>query len=333
MGKFDIPYSKIAEKANVSPATVSRALCQPRLVKHETLRSIYRAIEELGGTLPESAAPAMSDIRILAVIPVINNPFYTDLIMGMQDAANQNGCQLLFINETISMSNIQRIIQMIRLADISGIIITQRVDEQILELLSARTTVIQCSEFNESELVSYVTIDNLNATKKLMRYLLSTGKKRIALVNNDPVKYTYARLRYQGYIETLQQAGITPDPTHVLVVSDGKFNTAVSAVSAMLKKSPAPDAIFCVSDIMAAAALRACMLENYRVPQDIYIAGFDNVDISVMTTPNITTVNQPRYDMGFTAFSQLLTMIASPNSLTQKFILETELILRESTDC
>ena len=99
----------------------------------------------------------------------------------------------------------------------------------------------------------------------------------------------------------------------------------------MLKNSDIPDAIVCVSDIMAAAALRACAMEGYRVPEDIMVTGFDNIDISVMTTPNITTVNQPKHNMGFMACSHLLSMIADPGKPPQKFILDTELILREST--
>jgi len=115
-------------------------------------------------------------------------------------------------------------------------------------------------------------------------------------------------------------------------VPDGNFSTAVSAISALLKTAAPPDAIFCASDIMAAAALRACALEGFRVPQDIMVAGFDNIDISVMTTPNITNINQPRHDMGFMACTQLLSMIADPAKLPQRFILDAELIIRESTD-
>ena len=99
----------------------------------------------------------------------------------------------------------------------------------------------------------------------------------------------------------------------------------------MLKISRKPDAIFCVSDIMAAAALRACVLEGFQIPRDILIAGFDNIDISVMTTPNITTINQPRYDMGFMACTQLISLISNPQKEAQQFILDTELIIREST--
>lgn len=93
---------------------------------------------------------------------------------------------------------------------------------------------------------------------------------------------------------------------------------------------PKPDAIFCVSDIMAAAASRACVLEGFHVPQDILIAVFDNIDISVMTTPNITTINQPRYDMGFMACSHLISLIANPQKEPQQFYLDTELIIPKS---
>ncbi len=332
MNKSNIPYMKIAEKTGLSVSTISRALKQPHLVKHSTLKIIYHAIEELGGILPDAIAPMTHDMRILAIVPVFNNPFYTDIVLGIQDAANQHSCQLLIVNETLSKFNIHQITNFISQSGISGVVIMQKLDADVLEQLKMRTPLVQCSEFNEVNGISYITIDNLEATRKMLRYILTTGRKQIALVNCDPARYTYAKLRLQGYTEILEQAGIPINPTHIITVPDGNFSTAVPAISALLKTASLPDAIFCVSDIMAAAALRACALEGYRVPQDIMVAGFDNIDISVMTTPNITTINQPKHDMGFMACTQLLAMIADPAKPPQKFILDTELIIRESTD-
>ena len=116
---------KISEKTGLSVSTVSRALKQPHLVKHATLKIIYRAIEELGGTLPDAVAPMTHDMRILAIVPVFNNPFYTDIVLGIQDAANQNGCQLLIVNETLSKFNIHQIINFISQSNISGVVIMQ----------------------------------------------------------------------------------------------------------------------------------------------------------------------------------------------------------------
>lgn len=332
MNKSNVPYAKISEKLGISASTISRALRQPHLVKHTTLKQIYGAIEELGGTLPESAPSLISEMRILAIVPVLNNPFYTDIAQGIQDAANQHGCQLLMINEMLTPFNIQQIIHIIAQSDISGVIIMQKLEESVLEQLKSRTTVIQCSEFNETDEVSYITIDNLDAIRKLIRYILTTGRKKISLINCDTNRYTYARLRLQGFEETLLEAGLTPNPAHMVTIPDGKFSVAVPAICTMLKNPDPPDAIVCVSDILAAAALRACALEGFRVPSDIMVTGFDNIDISVMTTPNITTVNQPKHDMGFMACTQLLSMIADPQKEPRKFILDTELILRESTD-
>lgn len=332
MNKSKIPYSKITEKTGISATTISRALRQPGLVKQATLKQIYQAIEELGGALPDTACTISRDTRLLAVVPVLANPFYTEIVQGIQDAAEQHGCQLVIVYESLSQANIQQLIRFISQSDISGVVIMQKLDESVLTQLKMRTKVIQCSEFNNMEGNSYITIDNLDATKKLIRYILTTGRKKIALVNCDPARYTYANLRLQGYQETLAQAGIEINPAHIITIPDVHFNTTVSAVSAMLKTCETPDAIFCVSDIMAAAALRACTLEGYVVPRDIMVAGFDNIDISIMTTPNITTVNQPKHDMGFMACTQLLSMIANPQKPPQHFILNTELIIRESTD-
>ena len=331
MNKSDLPYSQISEFANVSPSTVSRALRQPHLVKHSTLKKIYAAINELGGTLPDSVSMLPKDSRILTIVPILNNPFYTDIVQGIQDAARQNGYQMVMITEMLSQFNIQEILHLITQSDISGVIIMQKVDIQILEQLKMRVPIVQCSEYNNDAGVSYVTIDNYDATQKLIRYLLSTGCRDIALINYDKKRFGFADLRFQGYLDSLSYYNLSPDPAHIVYVTDGKFSTTVSSVSAMLKISRKPDAIFCVSDIMAAAALRACVLEGFQIPRDILIAGFDNIDISVMTTPNITTINQPRYDMGFMACTQLISLISNPQKEAQQFILDTELIIREST--
>lgn len=331
MNTSRIPYAKITERTGLSVSTISRALRQPHLVKQTTLKKIYHAIEDLDGTLPDTAHILSQEMRILAIVPVLSNPFYTDIVQGIQDAAEQNNCQLLIIFETLSQSNIQQLFHFISQSDISGVVIMQKLEDAVLEQLKLRTAVVQCSEFNEIDDITYITINNLEATKKILRYLISAGRKKIALVNSDPSRYTYAKLRLQGYMEALEQAGLIINRSHIITITDGKFNPTVSAVSAMLKTSELPDAIFCVSDIMAAATLRACTMEGYRIPQDIMVTGFDNIDISIMTTPTITTVNQPKHDMGFMACTQLLSMIADPNKEPQHFIMETELIIREST--
>lgn len=333
MNETNISYSAISRAAGVSVATVSRCLKQPELVRRDTIRKIFQAIEELGGKAP-AITPNLSrrENRILAITPVLNNPFYTDMLQGIHDAATQSGHHVLIVNETLTRNNVSDILKLIDQTNVSGVIIIQKVDTLVLDQLKERIPLVQCSEFNEEEDISYVTIDNLDAYKKLMRYVLSTGKTKIALVNNDPDRYTYARLRLQGYTESLQQCAIPINPDWILTIADASFNAAVSAVSAMLKSDDVPEAILCVSDIMAAAALRACATEGFSVPSDIIVAGFDNVDISLMTTPNITTINQPSGDIASMAFTQLLSLMANPDKPHQQFILETELILRESTD-
>ena len=331
MKTSELPYSQIAKKAGVSPATISRALRSPQLVKPETRQKIYQAITALGGTLPEGTPAATSDPMILVIVPVLNNPFYTDIVQGIQSGAHQNHCQVIIINESVSAYNIQYILHLISTLGVSGVILMEQIDRQILRELSSHTAVVQCCEYNEEEEVTYITINHKEATRKLLRHIISTGRTRIALVNSDPSRYIYAKLRLQAFLETMEKAGVKPDPAHIVTIPDGTFSQALPAISAMLKNAPVPEAIFCVSDILAAAALRSCSVEGYKVPDDILVAGFDNVDISIMTTPNITTVSQPRHSIGVLACSQLLSMIRNPHKDPQHFVLDTELVIREST--
>ena len=150
-------------------------------------------------------------------------------------------------NETLSKFNIHQIINFISQSNISGVVIMQKLEIDVLDQLKLRTPLVQCSEFNEVNDISYITIDNLEATRKMLRYILNTGRKQVALVNSDPARYTYAKLRLQGYCETLEQAGIAVNPLHIVTVPDGNFSTAVSAISALLKTAAPPGChILCI---------------------------------------------------------------------------------------
>ncbi|MFR3387238.1 MAG: LacI family DNA-binding transcriptional regulator [Lachnospiraceae bacterium] len=183
MNKTDIPYAKISEKTGVSVTTISRALTQPRLVKHSTLKEIYRAIEELGGILPDNASSISSNIRILAIIPCLDNPFYTSIVQGIQAGANQNNCQLLIMGETITQYNLPLRYYTIHYSPryFNGVLLLmQKVAEtQILDDLARkmRTGSIIPSVPNLTRvcrLLSYhLPLINIRSHKKLMRSLLS----------------------------------------------------------------------------------------------------------------------------------------------------------------
>jgi len=335
MNETKIPYSSISKHAGVSIATVSRGLKNPNLVKAETLNKIHQSIEALGGG--EGARltnSARGKIRILLICPLnsISDVPYFELIRGVKTSAAQFDCQVLLMEESLNKGNMNNIHHLICDANIRGLILVQKVESSILRQLKEKINIIQCDEFNEDNIVPHVTIDNSAAAQKMVHYLITVGCKKIAFINHDVNRYTFAKLRLKGYCDALTQAGLPVDNSRVITLPDSSFHSTVSIITNMLQSQELPDAIFCVSDAVAAAALRACALSDIHVPQDIMVAGFENYDISVMTTPNITTVSQPLYEMGYTACMRLFSMITNPLETPQNCIMDAELVVRESTN-
>ena len=178
--------------------------------------------------------------------------------------------------------------------------------------------------------IPYVSIDDIAATRTIMEYLLSLGRRRIAFING-PIRYKYARHRLQGYINSLDKAGISQESRLIIQLPEINFNMAVSAVTQLLGGENLPDAFFCASDVYAAAVIKACTRMGLNVPRDIMVVGFDNVEIASMLNPTITTVNQPRYQLGLSSCNLLIELINNPKSIIRSILLETELIVREST--
>lgn len=335
MNETKIPYSAISKHAGVSIATVSRGLTNPRLVKEETLQKIHRSIEALGGnSLLPLTSSAQAEKRILVICPLnsVTDMPYLELIRGVKMSASQFDCHVLLIEDCLNRGNMDGIYRLMCDTNSLGLILVQKVESNLLKQLKEKIAIIQCDEFNEDGIVPYVTIDNNTAAQKMMRYLISVGCKKITFVNHDANRYTYAKLRLQGYYEALAQAGLPADGSRVVTLPDLSFQSTVSIVTAMLQSQELPDAIFCVSDAVAAAALRACALSGIRVPQDIMVAGFENYDISVMTTPDITTISQPLYEMGYTACMRLFAMLDNPQEIPQNCMMDAELVVRESTN-
>ena len=331
MQRKSITVADIARQAQVSQATVSRVLTQKGIVKGDTYDRVIRAMDELGYQYTEAIRTVQpSGSLIIINIPSLENPFYGEIVKGAKSSAMRHGYHLLINEEHVNRNTVGKIIELIKKTRAVGIITLNHIDYDVLQKLSAATTVIQCCEHNEEIDLPYVTIDDLSASMNLTEYLLSMGRRRIAFVSG-PERYKYARHRLKGYYSALEAAGITPNPALVIQLPDVTFELAVSAAMQLLNTDNPPDAFFTCSDVYAAAVLRAAHLAGCRVPQDVMVTGFDNIQFSAMSIPSLTTVNQPKTQLGFMACELLLEKTLSPTSPNKKVILETELILREST--
>jgi LacI family repressor for deo operon, udp, cdd, tsx, nupC, and nupG len=201
----------------------------------------------------------------------------------------------------------------------------------LLIRLQNNIPIVQCSEYNQNyDSVSYVGIDDVSASRKAVEYAISTGHKKIALMNST-YRFHYAERRKTGYEEALFNAGLEIVPEWNVQIPDIDFGMAYSAASKLFALPNPPDAVFTISDFFAAAAIKAAAAAGLRVPQDVIAIGFDNINVAITTTPSITTVSQPRYQLGYTAFELLLNETMNPGIPKQHIFLDTEMIIREST--
>lgn len=345
MKKRKITVRDIAQHAHVSTATVSRAINGLDNVKPETLQRILSSANELGYELKPSVSgekavapepvPSIFSIQnhkriILVHITEISNPFYSEIIKGIEASMSKNNFRFFLYSEKITLKNVDDFLQLINDLDISGIITLNITDSMILQKISSRLPIVQCCEFNESPYASSVGINDYAATQCAIEYFLSLGKTRIGIING-PLRYRYAQHRLSAFQSVLEAAGIEISPHWIIQLPDLNHDMAFSSVVQLLSTSDAPDCFFAVSDVLAAAAIRASQYCNLRVPEDIMIIGFDNTIISQLTTPSITTINQPRFQLGFLSGELLIEKMENPLAETKHMMLNTELVIRETT--
>jgi LacI family repressor for deo operon, udp, cdd, tsx, nupC, and nupG len=267
---------------------------------------------------------------IIFNVPSMANPFYSKIAHGAKTAAGRHGYQVLVNEEHLSNSEALNLIGLLQKINAAGLIVTNHVPKEILKKLKDLVPLVQCCEYDGELNYPYVSIDDISAARSTVNYLISRGKRRIALING-PIRYKYARERLRGYLEALKDAGLEARQEYIIQLPEPDYDMAFSAIGQMLHGDNRPDAFFCASDVCAAGAIKYCLRNGLSVPRDVMVTGFDNVDISSMTYPTITTVNQPRFQLGFLSCEMLIEMINKPETPIRSLLLDTELIIREST--
>lgn len=326
-----VTIADVAREAGVSLATVSRVINQKNSVRNATSQRVLDAIDRLGYEVTVHVEREVAHSGLLLFnIPSIANPFYSDVVRGARASAERHGYQLLIHESHINANTLGNLLSVIRHTRAQGIIIANQVQAPILKNLNSIIPVVQCGEYNESANIPYVSVDDVQASVQVVEYLASINRKKIALLDG-PTHYKYSRHRLEGYRQGLERLNIRYNPQFVIHLSDVSYDLAIAAAMQLLNMDNPPDAFFAASDVFAISIVRAAFLAGFRIPEDLAVVGFDNVTISATSVPSITTVNQPKRQLGFTACELLLEQISAPTALTKKVILETELIIREST--
>lgn len=321
---------KIARLAGVSVATVSRVLNNSDTVKDKNREKVLLAIKE-NNYQPNLLARQLRTARsfmILVLVSDISNPFCAEVVKGIEEEAEKNGYRILLCNSGSEIERSRSSLQLLSGKMVEGII-TMDAFSKLPELsqLIASTPWVQCAEYADAGDISCVGINDSDASQQVVRYLADKGRKRIALINHD-LSYKYARLRQQGYLQQLEAHQLTWKA--ISYASELSFSAGKQAMMALLEGKERPDAVFAVSDTLAAGAMAAIQDAGLSVPGDIAVAGFDGTELAEMVTPPLTTLAQPSRDIGRNACRLLLQKIDQPKSAPERMIMQGHLIERAS---
>lgn len=326
-----VTIQMLAEYTGLSPATISRVFNHSDLVKESTRRQVEEAMTALG--MPPTPAAAQKETlkpTIILNIPDIENNYYQKIISGATVSAKAHNCNVLVYESSLRNKRLYDFIDMLQNVQASGVITLNHLTVEALHKINNTVPVVQCSEYNPEANIPYVTINNYQSARYATEYLISTGRNKIAFLNG-PLNFRYALERRRGFVSAMENAGLSVPNNWIVQLPKINFDMAYASACQLLDADVIPNAFFAISDILAAAAIRAAKQFQLRVPEDISVIGFDNIDISMMTTPSITTVSQPCFQIGYAACDMLIDLISNPSTVSKTILLNTELIVREST--
>jgi DNA-binding LacI/PurR family transcriptional regulator len=330
----------VAKLAGVSAKTVSNVVNDYIHVRPETRSRVQEAIDLLGyrpNVVARNLKSGRSGLIALAV-PELDAPYFAELAHHVVQAAMERGWTVL-VDETGQIQD--RALRARERSAVAGIR-SQLIDGVILNPLAlddadveryGSVPLVLLGERLGSQLADHIAIDNEAAAADVIRHLVATGRRRIAVVGAQPPPYGHsARLRLRGYQTGLVEAGIRYDPALVVQALNWSRAAGAAAARQLLALPDPPDAIFCFNDVLALGVMRGLSDAGARVPDDVAVAGFDDIEESRFAVPSLTTIAPDKAAIASGAVDHLARRLEQGEGWTPEEVRVTyRLEVREST--
>jgi LacI family gluconate utilization system Gnt-I transcriptional repressor len=322
----------VAVRAGVSTMTASRALSQPQLVSDATRARVEQAVQELG-YVPNRAARALASSRsrvIVALVPSLSNAVYPAVLDGIQDAVGASQYQLLIGNTHYSDAEEEKLLRIYLQSDPDGILLPglSHSPEVAAMLESLRVPVVSMMDLADKPSTLSVGFSQLDAGMALTRHLLGKGYRRIAFVGAQLDERTLRRA--DGWRQVMIEAGRFEPRLEIMTPAPSTMALGADLMRRVLAELPDCDAVFFCNDDLAHGAIFHCQRAGIRIPDQVAVAGFNDLPASSLMVPSLTTVETPRYQVGYRAASLLLDVIAGKTPPARRIDLGFTLRARES---
>jgi LacI family transcriptional regulator len=324
----------IAKKAGVSITTVSRVINNHPYVQEETRQRVKQVLEETN-FIPNSNASSLvrKTTNTLAVmIPDITNNFFTTLLRGIEDKANENGFAVIFGNTDENSSKEYSYLQTFMERRVDGLLIDVVLEgnKNLKSIITREIPVVLIDRQVNDLPIDYVGSNNSKGAEDLVYYLIELGHRQIALISGAPEISVY-RQRLEGYKTAQQKAGLIVDPKMIFWGEKPNQETGYRLTKKLLQNPLRPTAIFAANNFLAIGAFRALHEAHLEVPKDMSIVCFDAADTDATLNPFFTSMVQPSHTMGEMAVELLMRRLKNKKSAPTKVILEPQFFRREST--
>ncbi len=324
--------SDVARLANVSVATVSRVFSSKPHIREETQKRVLEAAKKLEYH-PSRVARTLrvqSSQIIGLIISDIQNPFFTALVRAVEDQAYLHNLAIFLCNSDETSQKEELYIDLMLAEKVAGVIITPASESgsKIYKLVQAGVPVVAVDRSITDLDVDTVLLDNISAAFELVNFAIGQGHTRIGAILGS-LEITTGRERYQGYKQALERAKLPIDPDLVRL-GIPRESLGYEFTQEFLHQKNRPTAIFTGNNLLTVGALRAIHEAGLRIPEDISLFGFDDIQWTSLVTPPLTVVSQPIYQIGQKAVDLILEHIAKPEKPTSRLVFASRLEIRKS---
>jgi len=330
----NVSLSEVARKAGVSTATVSRVINGAENVNPETRMKVLHVIKELKYK-PNRVAKRLrnrnTSSNLLGVlIPDIQNPFYVEVLRGIEDVAYAHQYALIMCNFSQDEKKSRLYLEILQSESVDGIIAapTNEHDNHVIRLVKGGLPIVCVDRGLIGVDVDVVLVENRQGAFSAVDYLAKAGYKRIAYISGLP-QIPSSQQREKGYLDALE-ANKLPITRDYIRYGDSRHESGVKLCEELLNLPSPPDALFTGNNLITLGALETIHKKGLKIPKDIAIIGFDDMYWSISLNPPLTAVRQPAYEIGKRAAELLIQRINEPSRQTVSMILKTELMIRNS---
>ena len=328
-----VKLADVARVAGVSTATVSRALSSPEKVGAKLLARVQAALQE-SGYVPHGAARALRSRRsrtIGAVVPTLDNAIFASATHALQKALEEKGYTLLVASHEFDLENEVLVVLPLVERGIDGLVLVglDHAPALFRLLRSVQLPYVLTWALDRSGELPCIGFDNHEAAVRVADYLADLGHRRVAVIGGLTSGNDRARERIAGTLDALARRGAQIPPTWVLE-RPYSFDAAREAMRVLMRQEPRPTAVICGNDILAVGASAEARALGLDVPGDVSITGFDDLEISAILEPPLTTVRVPTREIGRLAAEHLLARANGPGAQRVRKV-AVERVVRRST--